>query len=186
MAIASAWIFTACSSSSDTVPSAVTESNPGPVSGTSLIQLVDALDEPEYYCIDVPGAANTVMLQAALQAHTCKLQGQEDELFTAAHPAAGPLYMPAYDMCVQADSNQSGSQLHLETCSDSPLQVFEYAADQSLQLVEETQTLCVAVEAAPGQPTDGPSHLRLDLFLQSCEDTASNLRRWLLPGLEPQ
>ena len=38
----------------------------------TLLQLVDALDEPEYYCVDVPGFGASLSLQSALMAHTCK------------------------------------------------------------------------------------------------------------------
>ena len=38
----------------------------------TLVQLVDALDEPEYYCVDVPGFGGSLSLQSALMAHTCK------------------------------------------------------------------------------------------------------------------
>ena len=38
----------------------------------TLLQLVDALDEPEYYCVDVPGFGGSLNLQSTLMAHTCK------------------------------------------------------------------------------------------------------------------
>ena len=38
----------------------------------TLIQLVDALDEPEFYCVDVPGFGTSLNLRSALTAHTCK------------------------------------------------------------------------------------------------------------------
>ena len=48
--------------------------------GGTLIQLADALDEPQYYCIDVPGFGDRLNLGAALMAHTCK-PGAADEMF---------------------------------------------------------------------------------------------------------
>ena len=52
-----------------------------------FIRLTDPLDEPEYYCLDVPGAGASVNLQSALQVHTCKARATAaDELFTLDHP----------------------------------------------------------------------------------------------------
>ena len=67
----------------------------------TLIQLRDPLDEPEYYCVDVPGFGRSLNLDGVLTAHTCK-PNADDELFIIDHRQAGQLYMPAYDRCVQA------------------------------------------------------------------------------------
>ena len=53
-----------------------------------LIQLIDPLDEPQFYCVDVPGFRSRVNLDAPLMAHTCE-PGAADELFTPDHP--GPV-----------------------------------------------------------------------------------------------
>ena len=67
-----------------------------------FIQLTDPLDEPEFYCVDVPGAGPGVRLESDLQAHTCKpIATAADELFTIDHPNEGQFYMAAYDLCVE-------------------------------------------------------------------------------------
>ena len=53
-----------------------------------LIQLIDPLDEPQFYCVDVPGFQNRVNLDAPLMAHTRK-PGAAVELFTPDRP--GPV-----------------------------------------------------------------------------------------------
>ena len=84
-----------------------------------FIQLTDPLDEPEYYCVDVPGAGPGVRLQSALQAHTCKpIDTAADELFTIDHPKAGQIYMEAYQLCLEAEKSGQGSSLRLQRCSD--------------------------------------------------------------------
>ena len=65
-----------------------------------LVKLQDPLDEPELYCLDVPGFRDRVQLEAPLMAHTCKRRDAADELFTLDHPAEGQLYMKAYGLCV--------------------------------------------------------------------------------------
>ncbi len=146
-----------------------------------FIQLTDPLDEPEYYCVDVPGAGSGVRLQSALQAHTCKpLDTAADELFTMDHPKAGQIYMEAYQLCLEAEVPGEGSSLRLQTCSDSELQLFTLQ-DDIISLDSELQAgLCLAVDPEPGIPTGGPSHLRRALTLESCETTDHFLMRWSL------
>ena len=58
----------------------------------TLVQLVDELDEPEYYCVDVPGFGASLNLGSPLTAHTCK-PGADDEMFAVDRPRAGqPLH----------------------------------------------------------------------------------------------
>ena len=82
---ASLVVIVACSDASEPTSSPVTvgtvKPDPSPVPADSLIQLIDPLDEPEYYCIDVPGAGAGVRLQTALQTHTCKQRQFEEALF---------------------------------------------------------------------------------------------------------
>ena len=93
-----------------------------------LVELVDPLDEPERYCVDVPGWGNRLNLNAALMAHTCK-PGAADELFTINQPAVGQLYMRAYDRCAAAASDRAGAEVFLKPCDSSPLQRFSFESD---------------------------------------------------------
>jgi len=151
--------------------------------GGTLIQLADPLDEPEYYCVDVPGFGARLDLGAALMAHTCK-PGADDEMFAVNLPGSGNLSMPAYELCMAADSATGGAQLHLQECSDSALQRFAHQAGGMLVLFGTE--LCLAVAPEAGQPTGGPSHLRRDLSLQQCNATEMALKRWLFPGPAPE
>lgn len=143
-----------------------------------LIELVDPLDEPERYCVDVPGFGNRLNLNAALMAHTCK-PGAADELFTINQPAAGQLYMRAYDRCATAESDQAGAELLLKPCDSSPLQRFTFNSGGKIRLA--SGSVCLAVAEGVGQPTGGPSHLRRDLTLESCESVERSRSDWKLP-----
>lgn len=141
-----------------------------------FIQLTDPLDEPEYYCVDVPGAGPGVRLQSALQAHTCKpIDTAADELFTIDRPKAGQIYMEAYQLCLEAEELGQGSSLRLQPCSDSEHQRFILESGTIRQ-----GGLCLAVDPGPGIPTGGPSHLRRALTLENCESTDPSLMRWSL------
>ncbi len=142
-----------------------------------FIQLTDPLDEPEYYCLDVPGAGPGVRLQSALQAHTCKpVATAADELFNIGHPNKGQIYMEAYDLCVEAEEAQKGSALLLKPCSDSDKQLF--ALENDVIRLRPRDDLCLAVDPGSGIPTGGPSHLRRALTLKSCESTDPTLIKW--------
>ena len=148
----------------------------------TLVQLVDPLDEPEYYCVDVPGFGSSLNLGAALTAHTCK-PGADDEMFAIDRPGPGNLYMPAYDFCMEAGGTEAPAQLYLRVCYEGALQQFEFDSDGALVLAGTG--LCMAVSPGDGEPTGGPSHVRRDLLLVDCGDADPALKRWTFPGRSP-
>ena len=166
-----------------------TESPPAPAEPTppqakaTLVQLADPLDEPEFYCVDVPGFGASLNLDAALMAHTCK-PGADDEIFVVGQPGPGNLSMPAYNRCMEAERAEPQAQLHLQECSDSAMQQFGFDADGALIL--SGTDLCVAVSPEDGEPTGGPSHVRRDLLLLHCAEANPALSRWVFPGPSPQ
>jgi len=149
----------------------------------TLVQLVDVLDEPEYYCVDVPGFGRSLQLEAALMAHTCK-PGADDEMFAVNRPGPGNLSMPAYDLCMEADAVGSPVQLYLRECSDSEMQRFELDSDGGLVLAGTG--LCMVVSPEDGEPTGGPSHLRRDLYMLDCDEAEPALKQWTFPGSSPE
>ena len=166
-----------------------TESPPAPAEPTppqakaTLVQLADPLDEPEFYCVDVPGFGASLNLDAALMAHTCK-PGADDEIFVVGQPGPGNLSMPAYNRCMEAEGAEPQAQLHLQECSGSAMQQFDFDADGALTL--SGTDLCVAVSPEDGEPTGGPSHVRRDLLLLDCAEANPALSRWVFPGPSPQ
>ncbi len=170
---------------SPTEPPAATPAPPveqQPEAGPTLIQLVDPLDEPEFYCVDVPGFGASLNLQAPLMAHTCK-PGADDELFLINHPRPGNLFMPAYDLCIEADSTDALGQLHLKECTDAATQRFEIDDEGALRVTGAA--LCVSTSPEGGEPTGGPSHLRRDLLLVDCGAAEPALAQWKTPGRSP-
>ena len=144
-----------------------------------LIQLLDPLDEPEFYCVDVPGFGRTLNLQGALTAHTCK-PGADDEMFLFNSPSAGQISMPAYALCVEASGEEAGSTLHLAACSDAALQQFRYEENGRILLEKSTVDgeLCLTVGPESGEPTGGPSHLRRTLTLETCSQVDESRALW--------
>ena len=164
---------------SATANSAAAASQPAITNGPVFIQLTDPLDEPEFYCVDVPGAGRGVRLDSDLQAHTCKpISEAEDELFTLNHPNEGQIFMEAYGLCVEAELAIDGASLRLQPCSDSPLQFFVLENDSVRLISQGLFGLCWAVAPGIGTPTGGPSHLRRDLTLEKCDTIEPALSSW--------
>ena len=146
--------------------------------GYTLIQLIDPLDEPEHYCVDVRGFGSGSRLDRPLQAHTCK-PGGEDELFVFNQPAEGQLFMPAYDLCLEAE----GEVVFVRACSDTPTQRFEALPDGTVRT--DNGRMCLAAAPGEGEPAGGVSHVRRDLLLSACAETVRHLGRWVMPGMNP-
>lgn len=145
----------------------------------SLIQLVAPLDEPEFYCVDVPGFRDSLRTDRPLQAHTCK-PGAADELFIAHQLGEGGQFlMPAYGLCMEAEEGL----VYTRPCTNSRAQRFTHQEDLTIRTFEGD--LCLAVAEGNGEPAGGRSHLRRDLRLLPCGEAAGELSRWVLPGERP-
>ena len=88
-----------------------------------FVRLVDALDEPEFYCLDLAGWGDHLQLEDPLQTHTCKNCGAGDQKF---YFADGKLKVAGFDRCVQVAGSSgttlAGSAVIARTCSDNALQ----------------------------------------------------------------
>ena len=83
-------------------------------------RLKDRLDDPQGYCIDVPGFGNSIQLDNILQAHTCE-SGDWDQRFAyLKHYAFGYLVnrivLVDYDRCVVALKQAIGAGLTTVEC----------------------------------------------------------------------
>jgi len=143
-----------------------------------LIRLVEPLDDPDHYCIDVRGFGSNVRVNDSLQAHTCKPADNRDMQFTYL-PSSSQIYTEKYDLCVEPESHADGSQMFLRECSGTSAQQFSPLADGTIRLSSAGESeLCIAVEAGEGHVIN-PIHKRRELFVRSCDTTDSNLMTWL-------
>ncbi len=145
----------------------------------TLVQLMDPLDEPEFYCLDIPGFGSSVQLQAPLMAHTCKPNSPADEIFDF-DSVLGQFHVPAYTLCMEAAGDLAGSEVNLATCSAGSFQSFGMDPEGFIRLADTD--LCLTVASGKGSPAGGRSHLRRDLTLEDCTAVAPELARWQLPG----
>ena len=150
-----------------------------PETAPTLLQLADPLDEPEFYCVDVPGFRDSLRTDRPLQAHTCK-PNAADELFIADRPETGQFLMPAYDLCMTAEEDQ----VYTRSCVNTSAQQFVHREDLTIRTA--AADLCLAVAGGNGEPAGGRSHLRRDLRLLPCSGVEPALSQWLMPGGRPR
>ena len=144
-----------------------------------MIRLVYPLDEPEFYCVDIPGFRQNVQLKAPLMAHTLKRFGSADEMWTLNYPNKGQIYASEYGLCIEAASTVSGAALILREPSDSPLQRFVFT-EEGFIVLESHLNLGFAVAPGEGDKAGGPSHLRRDMSLMDIEEIDASLKTWKL------
>ena len=144
-----------------------------------MIRLVDPLDEPEFYCVDIPGFRQNVQLKAPLMAHTLKRFGSADEMWLMDNPSKGQILASEYGLCIEAASATAGAALFLKEPSKSSLQRFTLTEEGFLILTDHPE-FGFAIDAGMGAKAGGASHLRRDLSLKSLTKSEAALTRWKL------
>jgi hypothetical protein len=142
---------------------------------TFQLKLVDQLDEPESYCLDVTGWGDHLKIDDPLQVHTCKPDSSDQEFIAEENV----LKMPEYNRCLTAsasgDAALPGSALLLRECDGSKVQNFKI--NSSGQIMMGDSDLCVAA-GNDSQEASGPSHMWRVASLQSCESYEKKLTTW--------
>lgn len=141
-----------------------------------FIRLVDALDEPEFYCLDLAGWGDHLQLDDPMQTHTCKTRGGNDQMF---HFDDGKLKVSLYDRCVQVAGSSgitlAGSAVLVRPCSDSPLQKISLGDDGKIHLDDSSFCLAAGSDSAEAS---GPSHMWRTLVVAECDAATENLLAW--------
>lgn len=147
------------------------------------LRLEQALDEPEFYCLDIFGFGSNANVKEPLSVHTCKPGGWGDLTFQVDYPQAGQIYMPAYKQCVSVTRIERGAHVFLQDCNDSLHQRFTYRADKTIEIQARRgpNPFCLVVHPADGIQTGGPSHVRREVYAYDCDLVEPPLKRWLLP-----
>ena len=92
------------------------------------IKLMNKLDDQRGYCIDIHGHKERTKVQRGLQAHYCySYQGQigVDQAFDTSLLAIGKFFLPAFDVCMEAENSSQRSRLTLTRCAEQKLQKFD-------------------------------------------------------------
>lgn len=145
------------------------------------VRLVDPLDEPEFYCLDLSGWGDHLKLEDPLQAHTCKTSGADDQMFIIKD---GKILVGDSGRCLQLAVSSgkplAGVAVLARECGDTPLQLF--ALEATGQISVAGSDLCLA---AGNESTEasGPSHIWRVLTAQPCDTTSPELTTWQI-GLQ--
>lgn len=142
----------------------------------NFIRLVDALDEPEFYCLDLAGWGDHLQLDDPLQTHTCKGRGGQDQMF---HFDDNRLKVSLYDRCVQVAGSSgetlAGSAVLARPCSDNPLQNLALNDAGQIQIGDSDYCLGAGEESTEAS---GPSHMWRTLVAVNCDSAQAALATW--------
>jgi hypothetical protein len=146
------------------------------------VNLLDALDEPRGYCIDMIGYKERARTYRELQAHTCySYQGAVavDQGVDGKLAQTGRLRFPHFDVCMTVGHAREAELVVLAKCGDAVGQQFRLTGEKRIVPVAR-EDLCVTVADGEGAPGGGaePVHLRRALRLERCSDAAVTRQRW--------
>ncbi len=155
---------------------------PAQAGETVEVLLVDRLDEPRGFCLDIRGYKQRARVDRGLQAHSCySYQGQigVDQGFDTAAIKAGRFHMPGFDVCMTASGSQASARLGLAKCDGSAPQGFSLAANGEI-VAKSAPELCVTVAGGDSREGGGgqPVHLIRGLTLENCDAGRAKYQRW--------
>jgi hypothetical protein len=141
------------------------------------------LDEERGYCFDLSGFDDSINWDRRLQAHTCKQnRSHGDQVIESSRISAegGALYMPVYDICLEARAASPGSDLLLKHCDGNAMQQWQHNSNGQLQLVNNPE-VCITVgsdsfEAAT--PAGFQQYWYRSLFVDFCEAEHTDRQQW--------
>jgi hypothetical protein len=148
-------------------------------------RLAADLDEPRGYCFDLSGYDENINWKNPIQTHTCKHDlTHGDQIIESADITAsgGRLYLPVYDICIQAEHAESGAQLMLSHCADEILQQWQFTEKGLLQPMANPD-ICVTIGTEPtalGTPPGTPQFWHRSLVLDQCDEAIQDLQTWTL------
>ena len=122
-----------------------------------FVRIVDPLDEPRGYCIDISGYDDHINIDNPLQAHTCKEEvSNGDMVFDSARLLnERDLFVPVYDYCAEA-ADEAGAHVFIKHCTAGPSQKWALSGNGTITPVSNSG-LCLTLgteTAEAGTPPD--------------------------------
>lgn len=147
------------------------------------IRLVDNIDEPRGYCLDIAGGrGKDAPLNKGLQAHTCyDYSGSllEDQSFDTSLINKSEFKIPYFNVCMTASSLKEGSAVVLASCENKDTQKFSFKQNGNITL-DSKPNLCLSVSSTKKKYGRGgsPVHIMRPLSLQTCSDDTKTYQTW--------
>lgn len=156
--------------------------------GIVEIYSLNGLDDNRGFCIDIRGHKSKAKVNRGLQAHTCySYQGEVavDQGFDSSKLMKNQFQLPAFNVCMEAESVTASASLQLSKCRGRQLQRFEWDKKGKIHLMDD-KNLCLTV--AQGESIKGgggsPVHLIRNLSMETCSDTLKPFQRWGMRAVE--
>lgn len=132
------------------------------------------------YCLDIAkGQGANANPDDGLQAHTCYSPSGEifvDQAFDPDQFADGVLYMPEFDVCVQATSIDSGATIELAVCDGSEAQNWTFDGEGTIAPAA-TPEMCLTVTGETRTGRSEANQMKA-LTLKICSTDAAATQTW--------
>lgn len=140
------------------------------------IKLLDPLDEPEFYCFDLTGWGDHLVLDDPLQTHTCKTRGGDDQMFSVVD---NRIEVAGTDRCIQVAGSGggtlAGSAVLARTCAETALQ--DISLTNEGQLMIGDSGFCIG-SGNVSREASGPSHVWRTMIVVDCSAADESLMTW--------
>ena len=146
------------------------------------VYLLNQLDDPRGFCIDVRGHKFKAQIDKELQAHTCySYQGEisPDQGFSSHKLTKNQFILPSFNVCMEASSLTPSANLRLRKCDRNKLQNFEWSNENKIYLIGNRK-LCLTVDQGQSRKGGGgsPVHLMRNLSLEHCNKSLNPYQAW--------
>jgi len=146
------------------------------------IYLLNQLDDSRGFCIDIRGHKLKAKIDKGLQAHTCySYQGKisPDQGFDSLKLTKNQFFLPSFNVCMEASSLETSSNLKLGKCDRNKLQNFEWSNKNEIRLISNKK-LCLTVDQGQSKKGGGgtPVHLMRNLSLELCSKSLNSYQAW--------
>ena len=146
------------------------------------IYLLNQLDDPRGFCIDIKGHKFKAQINKGLQAHTCySYQGEisPDQGFNSRKLTKNQFILTSFNVCMEASSLTPSADLRLRKCDRNKLQNFEWSQENKIHLIGNRK-LCLTVDQGQSKKGGGgsPVHLMRNLSLELCAESLNPYQAW--------
>jgi hypothetical protein len=150
--------------------------------GIVEIYSLNQMDDDRGFCIDIRGHKSKAKVNRGLQAHTCySYQGEVavDQGFDTSKLMENQFHLPAFNVCMEAESVTASATLQLTKCRDGQFQRFDWDKEGRIHLMDD-ENLCLTVAQGESRKGGGgsPVHLIRNLSMETCSDTLKTFQRW--------
>ena len=152
------------------------------------IYSLNQMDDDRGFCIDIRGHKSKAKVNRGLQAHTCySYQGEVavDQGFDSRKLMKNQFQLPAFNVCMEAESVTASASLQLSKCRNGQLQRFAWDKKGKIHIMDDKNP-CLTVAQGKSKKGGGgsPVHLIRNLSMETCSNTLKPFQRWGMRAVE--